>query len=423
MSAPLLRVVEDPRGLYFRLGRNDHTTLMQVLAAGAPRFSGAVLAASHERRQQDLRIELSRRGLETVLDPLAMELATPGGWEREPLRALDWAGEQIHIPGQFGGAGVAGLADPIAKFAAEKRYSAVIAPTHYINGVDDAWWPVDRRVVRRLRSQLDAAGRRDVGIYYRLALPRKVLLDREQRYALIGGLAELEIDAVWLCVHPVSARCGPHVLRSYVEFSQEFHRLQIPLVAERTGFAGLALLGFNAVGGIEAGVTQGEGFDAARLLNPPRKKDDEKRGFALEPRVYINRLGLFLTRKEATAFFEARGMKRRFGCQDRPCCRNLDDMLKDPRRHFVISRAQEVLDLGNAPAEARAAVYSNSILRPASDDVLHAAKLNKRFEADQKRLTEWRLALLDLQERGRWDNAVVAPVGRRSGARPRASRN
>lgn len=422
MTTPLLRLVEDPRGLYFRLGRNDHTTLMRVLAAGAPPFSGAVLAASLEKRQREMRLELSRRGVETVLDPLALELATPGGWDRESLRALDWAGEQIHTPRHFGGAGVAALADPIAKFAAEKRYSALIAPTHYIAGVDDAWWAADRRVVRRLRFQLDAAGRRDIGIYYRLALSRRVLLDREQRYALIAGLAELEIDAVWLCVHPVSARCGPLVLRSYVELCQDFHRLQLPVVAERTGFAGLALLGFNAVGGIESGVTQGEGFDAARLLSPPKKNENGKKGFALEPRVYINRLGLFLTRKEAAAFFEGRGMKRRFGCQDRPCCRSVDDMLKDPRRHFVFSRAREVQELGNAPAEVRPTLYLNTILRPASDEVLHAAKFDKRFEADQKRLADWRLALLDLQTKGGWDSATPAPAGRRSSARVRASR-
>jgi hypothetical protein len=81
MRNSLLRAVEDPCGLYFRAGRNDDTTVMQVLATGAPRISGVVLAAPLEKRQQEMRFELSRRGAETVLDPLALELATAGGWE------------------------------------------------------------------------------------------------------------------------------------------------------------------------------------------------------------------------------------------------------------------------------------------------------------------------------------------------------
>jgi hypothetical protein len=41
-----LRLVE-PLGLYFRAGRNDHTAVAHVLAAGPPQFTGVILDASH----------------------------------------------------------------------------------------------------------------------------------------------------------------------------------------------------------------------------------------------------------------------------------------------------------------------------------------------------------------------------------------
>jgi hypothetical protein len=88
MSNSLLRVVEDPRGIDFRLGRNDHATMMQVLAAGAARIRGVVFAAHLESRQQEMRFEPSRRGAETVLAPLALELATAGdGTTKHMLRS------------------------------------------------------------------------------------------------------------------------------------------------------------------------------------------------------------------------------------------------------------------------------------------------------------------------------------------------
>lgn len=408
---PLLRVVE-PLGLYFRPGRNDHTALLQALAAVPPTFSGAVLDASLASRHEELRQQLSTRGLEVVLDPMAMELATPGGRDRPALRALEWAGDRRHTPSELGTSGISALADPIAKFTAEKRCSAVLAPTHYVQGFDDPWWMLDHRLVRRLRQQLDAAGCQGVPIYYRLAIPRKTLLDRKQRDELLAALLDLEIDALWLCLHPVSASCGPMVLKSYVESCVELASVGIPLVAERTGFLGLALLGFNAVGGIESGITAGEGFDANRLFRLRRDDGSERGGFSQPPRVYIDRLGVFLYRDHARKFMAASGMKRRFACQDQPCCRTPEDMIRDPRRHFLFTRADEVAQLTQVPIHNRPTVYLDFV-RDASDDAVHAARHDSRFEKNSRRLGEWRLTLASIAQRHEYAETVAIPQGKR----------
>jgi hypothetical protein len=385
---PLIRAV-DRLGLYFRAARNDHREILNLLASGPPAFTGVVLDASHEDRQGDLRQELARRRLEAVLDPMTMELATPGGWERAGLRGLPWAGVALHAPSAF--STVDGLADPIAAFAFEKNYGAVLSPTHYIGGVDDPWFRIDLAACGRLRAQLDAAARRDVPIYYRLAIPRRALTEPNHRRAIVSRLADLEIDAVWLSLHPVEADASANVLMSYIDLCRDFAKAGLPLVAEHTGFVGLALLGFNAVAGIESGITLGERFNMNNLIHPPKRKDDG-RPFARSPRVYIDRLGVFLVPDEAKKFMAAPGIRRRFACQDQPCCRQPEDMIEQPRRHFLHARAQQVTEIARVPSHLRPTVHLDTIRR-ASDDATQAARINKRFEQEQRRLGEWRQAL------------------------------
>lgn len=407
---PLLRTV-DPLGLYFRAGRNDHRTLMQLMARGAPPFTGAVLDASLASRQDDLRLDLNQRRFETVLDPMVMELATEGGWEREALRSLSWAGDSKHTPASVTVANIGALIDPIAEFAVEKGYSAILSPTHYIEGIDDPWWPIDLAASRRLRQQLNAAGRADMPIYYRIATARRTLTEPKNRRWIAERLAGLEIDGLWLCVHPVGAQASGAILKSYIDFCRDLARVGVPLVAERTGFLGLALLGFNAVGGVESGITLGESFDAIRLIRPPERRTDAG-GFSLAPRVYIDRLGTFLSRKEAKVFFAERGMRQRFACQDRPCCQSPDDMVKDPRRHLLHTRSGEVTQLTRVPAHNRPPVYLDTIRR-ASDDAMHAARIFDKFEKDQRRLGTWREVLASIVDRREYlQSAPAIPHGR-----------
>lgn len=412
MPSRLVRLVE-PLGLYFRPGRNDHTTLLRILSTGAPQFTGVVMDASLVGRHKELRIHLAEAGVERVLDPMAMELATKGGWGRPALRQLPWAGDAQHGPTAVLSRGVDSVAEPISRFCIENGYNGVIAPSHYVaEGYTDDWWPVDRPLTASLRNHLDAMGGKDLPIYYRLAVPRTVLVDRAQRAEIAASLRDTEVDAVWLCLHPVnSRRSGPSVLKSYIDLCSDLRQIGLPLVAERTGFLGMALLGFNAVGGIESGITIGEGFDAGRLVNP-RPLKPGKKYYSPGPRVYLPTLGVFLRPSDAQEFFAKRRTKSRFACQDRSCCRTPEEMFEDPRRHLVMTRASEVNDLMRVPARNRPMIHLETIRR-ASDDAVHAERLDQRFSKDRIRLDGWRRALSGVIERNEHIRSPAAsPNGR-----------
>ena len=233
---PLLRTVE-PLGLYFRAGRNDHKVLMQLMARGAPTFTGAVLDASLASRQDDLRLDLNQRRFETVLDPMVMELATEGGWEREALRSLPWAGDSKHTPASITVANIGALIDPIAEFAVEKGYSAMLSPTHYIERIDDPWGAIDQGRLTTTTAAAKCSRKSGMPIYLSHRHVEANLDGAENRRWIADRLSELEIDGLWLCVHPVGAQASGAILKSYIDFCRDLARVGVPLVAERTGFS------------------------------------------------------------------------------------------------------------------------------------------------------------------------------------------
>ena len=144
---------------------------------------------------------------------------------------------------------------------------------------------------------------------------------------------------------------------------------------------------------------------------PPQKRDTKV--FGPQARVYLDRLGVTLTGKDAKAFFEARGMKRRFACQDRSCCRTWENTIEDPRRHFVHTRAGEVAAISRVPSHDRPAACLEWI-RNASDDAVYAARFDpKKFEKDKRRLHGWRMTLTDVAATREFAVSVRSPEGGR----------
>lgn len=357
-------------------------------------MSGLVFDASLDKRHEELRREVLRNHIEAILDTRAMELGTIGG-HTDKLAHLEWAGDNHHKPVDLTGVEGKYFVDAIVDHVVSRSYTAVLAPSHYLTGPNDPWLEIDRELTRRLRHQLDAAKQYETLIYYPLGIPSTILHDRAKRQALIDALQSLPIDAVWLRVHPFGADAGPHAVRNYIESCRELHRLKRPIVAEKTGTIGLALLTFGAVGGIESGVTIGERFNTATWLRPRSNKP----GFLRPPRVYIQKLGMFLDRKQAEAFFANPQMKSTFACHNQSCCRKgARDMFADPRRHFLITRMNEVTKLSNQPATIRPNLYMDDFLRPATDLALRAARaapddVAPTFARRQRRLESWRIML------------------------------
>jgi hypothetical protein len=405
-----IRPLPDPLALYLRPGRNDHGPLLDLLGASSPRcLEGIVFDPSWGGRHSGLRTECQSLRVETVLDTKAMELATESGYQSLAGR-LPWAGEGQNRPSDLRGIQGGQLVASLVDYVAANSFSALLAPAHLIDGPDDPWLEVDRELVFRLRERLDRQGLREVLLYYPLALRSAAFRDQDRRERLRQALEPLPIDAIWLRVQPFGSRSSGTTVRRYIEACRVLHTLQRPLVAERVGTVGLALLAFGAVGGIEHGVTMGEHFDASPLLRPRRPGG----GFQRPPRVYLPDIGVMMERREAQRFFEHRGTKSHFGCRDTSCCRRgAQDMLADPRRHFLVRRLREVGALSALPESHRAQEYMDRTLRPATDRILRAIPITPGLETVRQRIEGWRSSLGALLESDSPASFSAVPTGRR----------
>jgi hypothetical protein len=405
-----LRQVGPTLGSYLRPGRNNHTAVGQLLAESRLATTGIVFDPCLASHQRDIAVEARRQGIEVVLDPRSVELSTVGGFSQSGVDHLPWAGDRPHRPPDLRGASATQAAETIAEYVVEHEMSAVLAPAHLVERPSDPWAAADRELAQALRLALDAAGRRDLPIYFPLVIQSQSVRTAETRHHFATYVQFLPVDALWLRMHPFgTTNSGPLALRRYIDLCRDLQRAGIPLVAERTGTVGVALLAFGAVGGIESGITFGEQYNVAPLLRPLSGSR-----FSPAPRVYFSELGEYRTRKEAEAFFQRRGMKSAFGCKDAGCCpRGVADTLRDPRRHFLIRRGAEIADLSQTPVDLRRGVYMERFLRPASDMAVRAARAEPAFEKTRRRLDSWRQTLGSLQQIERQVTEPLIPEGQR----------
>ncbi len=391
-------------GLYLRPGRNDHTVFLQLLAEGRA-VSGLVLDARHAARHGGLREALVDNGVHAVLDPNFMEMTTIGGRVLSGLDRLPWFALADASASDLRGQSGRELAASVADFVQAGEYSAVIAPTHLLSGSADEQFGADRAVASTLRAELDKRGLRNTAIFYPLAIPAGTLRNQAQRAVMVAALKSVDVDAIWLRIHPFgTSSAGPLALRRYVEGAWRLQEIGVPLVAEKSGTVGVALMAFGAVGGIESGITMGERFDVSNLVRPRRPGAEP---FSPAPRVYLHSIGTFVSRKVARTIFENRQMIAALGCKDANCCpRGARDMVLNPRRHFVLRRVADVDQIGSVPPEHRATSYIHDVLRPALLLAVRAARVSPDLAATQHRLEGWNQTLTAIGDEG----ALPAPA-------------
>ncbi len=349
-------------GYYLRVGYNNHTEIAQLLAEGERAHMGLVIEAPNRDRHRELITDALRFGLDVVLDPKSHAAAFQGGYT-ESIGRLPWGlGRQATIADYLGSEGER-RAEEIASFAIEGGFTAVIAPTHLLSGPDDPWFTADRAVARRLRAHLPP----ETALIYALALPMRILRDPTKRAAIREGLRDIDADALWLKIENFGADATGEKLRAYMEAMAEFNALGFPTVADHVGgLPGLALLAFDATGGMAHGVMMLEGFKASAWRRSP---SDAPR-FSPKPRVYLPGLDLLVPPQIASALLEhSTRLRGQHACRDPRCCpRGARDMLEHPTRHYLRSRARELEAVNAAPTgRARIDAFMESVLRPRSD--------------------------------------------------------
>ena len=407
----LIHAVPPQLGTYVRPNRVDHKSLLTFLANGAPAgLEGIVFDPTLCGIHAELLDETRERKIEAVLDTRAMELALQGGFVGT-RRTLPWAGEEVHQYDSLRGTSGRDCVKRIVDWMGTRRLSSILAPTHYLaDGVGDPWFHIDRELTIALRELLDHAGLNHIPIYYPLAIKGEAFFDNRQREQIRVAFSSLPIDAVWLRVHPFGTRSGGNVVRKYIRACADLHPSALPLVAEKSGTTGLALLAFGAVGAIESGVTIGEHFDANNLVSPR----NSGKPFTPHARVYIPELQTFLSKKQARAFFDNRSIRTFFACKEEGCCpRGSDDMLLHAKEHFLRRRAGEIKRLSTLPETLRAARYMEETLRPATDKMAKAVAAEPQLQTTQQRLALMRTVLGAILEEALPVSFSAVPEGKR----------
>ena len=201
-----VRVAPEPLGWHLRPSYVDHRAIAGAVASGSVGVYGVVFDPVYRARHSELRDLMAERNFDAILDPRTQELGATGGFNRR-LSTLSWALDRPHRPEDFGDVGARRVADQVAQFVQEECYSAVLAPTHYIQSANSPWLDVDARLTVLLRQYLDRAGAGNVPILYSLAVSYDVFRSADERGATIERLADLPVDE-YLPKWRADARCG-----------------------------------------------------------------------------------------------------------------------------------------------------------------------------------------------------------------------
>jgi len=354
--------------LFLRVGETHYGQVANLYAEGRMPLRRAIFDASVLKHQLNFVNTLREDGVELALDTKAVELAALSRFEGRPSEA-PWANGRLHLPDQFDDIHCRAFAGAIAREAIEKQFDRVFSPTHFLKeGVLDPWLPVDIRLCQLLREALDRGGGHQIAIDYVVIIEQLKLRDGAVRAAIVSQLAGLPFENVVLRVSHFGADATATGVRAFINLLDRFHNFGHPAVIDHVGgVVGRALLAFGVASGIAHGLDEHMRFDATPWGRPVKDEedDDQRRGGGAK-RVSVPLLDRTLTAPELNALARAKGGYNLMVCQDRNCCRSLEDMIANARRHSIgqESRAMESLnrvpDLMRAQTRGGGSIWSTS---------------------------------------------------------------
>lgn len=359
-------------GQFIRVGYSGYRQLETLHGQGRFQVHRLVVDAGRYDAQKDLIESLWASGTEIVLDPTVAELSALGRFEGAG-RGLSWSNPSRPLdPGDFGRAARSEFAKKIASFAAERKIDVVLAPTHLLSGARDRWVDIDFHLCDSLRQALDAAGGQAITIDYPLIVPYEVFRDSAHRRAIANALADRPFDNLWVRASGFGSDATPVGVRRYITGLADFHGLGRPIVADFVGgLAGLAIVAFGAASGLAHGVGERERFDTGKWKARPKKGGGGQSG-----RLYLPGLDRHFKTEEAKAIIEARGGRRLLSCADRDCCPlGVEDMLRNPKAHFLTQRRKQLDDLEKVPELRRVSHFLDRHLAVADRTARQAARL------------------------------------------------
>jgi hypothetical protein len=413
VGTPRLYLVRDPEplGTYFRPAARDYAHFANLLASGHSGGSGIVAEGRSltQPHAAELRDAALRSGMQVILDPLGVEMASPTGWMLPGLKEMPWVPRKRFVQAHYTADERAYVASELATATMEFKASAVLAPARLVEQIEHDSITRDVELAIALREALDGEGGNAIRIYYPLATSLQIVASTAARQGILAtlrnGISAGAIDAIWVRAARFGMSAGPTNLRRYVSGVRGLHELGVPIVGDRAGTLGLGMVALGVTCATTSGITTGERFEPRELFRPRSGK-----AFALPPRVYISAIGAFTKRAQAEVLLKHPSLKNWVACQ-RPCCagRGMSETLADPRRHFVVTRVAEVRDLAQVPQGLRAAHYMEHWLRRASDRATTAMRIDPTLHSHRVHLDALRGTFAAIIEE---DSLAESPVSR-----------
>jgi hypothetical protein len=358
LPMPGVKAPAQTAGHFVRLGETGHRQLSDLHAEG--RFSPrrVVVDASRLNHQKELLSALRASGTQFVLDTKAAELAAEAKFAGF-ARGAPWAecGDGRPLgPNLYSPKAANDVIGGMARFAVEHQVHSVLAPGHFLsNGSKSEWFPVDQEACVALRRALDREGGPHIRIDYELIVPHVVLNEVDDRGEFADALKDLPFDNLWLRASGFGSDAGPLTTQHYIKSLFSLHNLGKPIVADYLGgLISLAAVSFGAISGFAEGIGERERFDAREWHKPPMMRADDH-GFGRTKRIAITDFGRTVTATELQKLCEAKGGRRLVACGNRNCCpHGLPDMLRNPKRHGIYQRQNQIRQIETIPDFNRA---------------------------------------------------------------------
>jgi hypothetical protein len=407
-----------------RVGFFDHRQAEHLWSANKLMARRFVVEAASVERQASLIRTLRDAGAEIVLDTNIAELSALGRFSGY-VKAAPWAAHGRVLDADDLVAGTnRSVIEPIARFAVEKGFTAVMAPTHYLGDEGMDWLKIDIKATEALRAALDREGGPHITVDYPVILCNRQLRDPAFRARLMSGLADLPKGHVWLRVGGFGADATGVGMSRYVEAIRPLHDLDRPIIADQVGgLAGLAACAFGATSGYAHGIEGKQRTEMSDWLKPRTSG-----GGGRAKRVFLPGLDRTLEVSVVRQLFDnARTARQIFGCADTTCCGDVEKMLSNPEAHLMVQQSRAAASLSAVPESIRIDEFRKHV-----DDRMRQAQratrlkkmddaLRKTVGAAAKRLERVDEALKGLHKReGQPDFALEAPLRTGQGPASRA---
>lgn len=385
-----------------RIGFSEHIQAEHLIGTNKLAARRFVIEAANVERHKSLLRTLRDMSVEIVLDTNVAELSVPGRFSGS-MKDVPWAqgGRMLDADDVAVGTNRS-VIDRIARFAIEKEFTTVLAPSHYLADTSIDWLTIDLRAAEALRIALDREGGQHIVVDYALIASYAQLRDPEFRTRASAGIASMPNGHLWIRTGGFGADASPTGISRYIEALRAFHTLDRPIMADHVGgLAGLAACAFGASSGFASGIEGKQRLDTSGWLKPAKKSTGGG-----GKRIFIPSLDCTLPVEEARLLFHDAKTARQFlGCNDTGCCGDIDKMLSNPEAHRMVQQAKIVDHLSRAPESVRTDEFRKHVeqcakgahratrLKKANED------MSKTLKKSAKRLEQIEDQLKGLHER------------------------